>query len=146
MDINIYPLTMECYAPLSIIIWKGRNIKWQYYYYLLLSFSTLKMHMTPLRNMALWKIYMIWPSGDVKTFSFKTFYLRGNFESEWGHPSLTFMIKKWEFPRGAIYLSPFLLSKSTASPKCLRNGVDKSLFYDDIGVSYRSNHMHAIER
>ena len=25
-----------------------------------------------------------------------------------GHPSLTFMIKKWEFPRGAFYLSPFL--------------------------------------
>ena len=38
----------------------------------------------------------------------QTFYLRGNFESEWGHPSLTFMIKKWEFPRGAFYLSPSL--------------------------------------
>ena len=33
-----------------------------------------------------------------------------------GHPSLTFMIKKLEFLRGAHYLSPFLLSKSTASP------------------------------
>ena len=33
VDINIYPLTMECNAPLSMFIWKGRNIKWQYYYY-----------------------------------------------------------------------------------------------------------------
>ena len=27
VDINIYPLTMECNAPLSMFIWKGRNIK-----------------------------------------------------------------------------------------------------------------------
>ena len=52
------------------------------------------------------------------------------------------MTKKWEFPRGAFYLSPFLLSKSTASP----DGVDKSLFVDDFGVSYLSKHMQAIER
>ena len=32
VDINIYPLTMECNAPLSMFLWKGRNIKWQYYY------------------------------------------------------------------------------------------------------------------
>ena len=36
VDINIYPLTMECNAPLSMFIWKGRNIKWQYYYIILL--------------------------------------------------------------------------------------------------------------
>ena len=89
---------------------------------------------------------MIWTSGDVYPFLSKTFYLRGNFESEWGHPSLTFMTKKWEFPRGAFYLSPFLLSKSTASSVVFRNGVDKSLFVNDFGVSYRSKHMHAIER
>ena len=33
VDINIYPLTMNVNAPLSMFIWKGRNIKWQYYYY-----------------------------------------------------------------------------------------------------------------
>ena len=33
VDINIYLLTMECNAPLNMFIWKGRNIKWQYYYY-----------------------------------------------------------------------------------------------------------------
>ena len=42
-----------------------------------------------------------------------------NFLSERKFPSLTFMIKKWEFLRGAFYLSPFLLSKSTASPVVL---------------------------
>ena len=29
---------------------------------------------------------------------------------------------------------------------CIRNGVDKSLFVDDVGVSYRSKHMQATER
>ena len=33
VDINIYPLTMECNAPLSMLIWKGHNIKCNYYYY-----------------------------------------------------------------------------------------------------------------
>ena len=27
VDINIYPLTMECNAPLSMFIWEGHNIK-----------------------------------------------------------------------------------------------------------------------
>ena len=89
---------------------------------------------------------MIWTSGDVYPFLYKTFYLRGNFESEWGHPSLTFMIKKWEFPRGAFYLSPFFIVKINSITSCIRNGVDNSLFVDDFGVSYRSKHMHAIER
>ena len=33
VDINIYPLTMEWNAPLSMFIWKEHNIKWQYYYH-----------------------------------------------------------------------------------------------------------------
>ena len=87
---------------------------------------------------------MIWTSGEDNPFLSKISYLRGNFESDWGHPSLTFMTKKWEFPRGAFYLSPFLLSINSIT-SCIRNGVDKSLFVDVFGVSYRSKHMFAIE-
>ena len=36
--------------------------------------------------------------------------------------------------------------KINSITSCIRNGVDKSLFVDDFGVSYRSKHMHAIER
>ena len=37
VDINIYPLTMECGAPLSMFIWKGRNIKWHVPYSIIIS-------------------------------------------------------------------------------------------------------------
>ena len=80
---------------------------------------------------------------DVYPFLYKTFYLRGNSTSEWGH--LTFMVKKWEFLRVAFYLSPYLV-KINSITRCIRNGVDKSLFVDDFGVSYQSKHVHAIER
>ena len=43
-----------------------------------LSFLTLKKHMTPLGNRELCKISLIWSSGDVCPFSFKTIYLIGN--------------------------------------------------------------------
>ena len=55
------------------------------------------------------------------------------------------MTKKWELPRGAFYLSPFFV-KINSITSCIRNVVDKSLFIDDFGVSYRSKHMHAVER
>ena len=80
---------------------------------------------------------MIWTSGDVYPFLSKTFYLRGNFESEWGHPSLS---------QGSILSVTLFIVKINSIISCIRNGVDKSLFVDDFGVSYRSKHMHAIER
>ena len=66
-----------------------------------LSFSTLKKHMTPLGNMEWGKIQMIWTSGDVYPFLFKTFHLRENLESEWGHPS-DFYDQEMGVPQGSI--------------------------------------------
>ena len=40
----------------------------------------------------------------------------------------------------------FDVEKAYDTTRCIRNGVDKSLFVDDFGVSYRSKHMQAIER
>ena len=49
-------------------------------------------------------------------------------------------------PQGSIsYVAQFIV-KFNSITSCLRNGVDKSLFVDDFGVSYRSKHMQAIER
>ena len=48
-------------------------------------------------------------------------------------------------PQGSI-LSVTLFVKINNITNCIRNSVDKSLFVDDFGVSYRSKHMHAIER
>ena len=44
----------------------------------------------------------------------------------------------------SIPVTPFVKINSITS--CIRNGVDKSLFVDDFGVSYRSKHMQAIDR
>ena len=58
---------------------------------------------------------MIWTSGDVCLFLFKTFDLNGNFQSEKGHLSLTFTTNKWGSSPGEHFMSLLLLSKSTAS-------------------------------
>ena len=51
-----------------------------------------------------------------------------------------------KFPQGSILSVTLFIVKINSLTRCIRNGVDKSLFVDDFGVSYRSNHMHAIER
>ena len=49
-------------------------------------------------------------------------------------------------PQGSILPVTFFIVKINSITSCIRNGVDKSLFVDDFGVSYRSKHMHAIQR
>ena len=49
-------------------------------------------------------------------------------------------------PQGSILSVTLFIVKINSITSCIRNGVDKSLFVDDFGVSYRSKHMHAIER
>ena len=49
-------------------------------------------------------------------------------------------------PQGSILSVTLFIVKINSIPSCVRNGVDKSLFVDDFDVSYRSKHMHAIER
>ena len=49
-------------------------------------------------------------------------------------------------PQGSILSVTLFIVKINSITSRIRNGVDKSLFVDDFGVSYRSKHMHAIER
>ena len=49
-------------------------------------------------------------------------------------------------PQGSILSVTLFIVKINSITSCIRNGVDKSLFVDDFGVSHRSKHMHAIER
>ena len=49
-------------------------------------------------------------------------------------------------PQGSILSVTLFIVKINSITSCIRNGVDKSLFVDDFGVSYRSKHMQAIER
>ena len=48
-------------------------------------------------------------------------------------------------PQGSILSVTLFIVKINSITRCIRNGVDKSLFINDFGVSYRSKHMHAIE-
>ena len=49
-------------------------------------------------------------------------------------------------PQGSILSGTLFIVKINSITICIRNGVDKSLFVDDFGVSYCSKHMQAIER
>ena len=49
-------------------------------------------------------------------------------------------------PQRSILSVTLSIVKINSITRCIRNGVDKSLFVDDFGVSYRSKHMQAIER
>ena len=49
-------------------------------------------------------------------------------------------------PQGSILSVTLFIVKINSITNCIRNGVDKSLFVDVFGVSYRSKHTHAIER
>ena len=44
-------------------------------------------------------------------------------------------------PQGSIFSVTQFTVKINSTTSCIRNGVDKSLFVDDLGVSYRSIHM-----
>ena len=48
-------------------------------------------------------------------------------------------------PQGSILCHP-LFVKINRITRCIRDDVDKSLFVDKFGVSYRSKHMQATER
>ena len=48
--------------------------------------------------------------------------------------------------QGGILCVTVFIVKFNSITTCTRNGVDKSLFVDDFGDSYRSKHMQAIER
>ena len=49
-------------------------------------------------------------------------------------------------PQGGILSVTLFIVKINSITRCIRNGVDKSLFVDDFGVSYWSKHMHAVAR
>ena len=48
-------------------------------------------------------------------------------------------------PQGNILSVTLFIDKINSITSCIRDGVDKSLFVDDFGVSYRSKHMEAME-
>ena len=82
---------------------------------------------------------MIWTSEDVYPFLYKTFVLRGNFAS-----LSDFYDQEMGVPQGSILSVTLFIVKINSITRCIRNGVDRSLFVDDFGVSYRSKHMHTI--
>ena len=49
-------------------------------------------------------------------------------------------------PQGSILSVTLFIVQINSITSCIRNSVDKSLFVDDFGVSYRSKHMQAIKR
>ena len=49
-------------------------------------------------------------------------------------------------PQGSILSVTLFIVKINSITSCIRNGVEKSLFVDDLGVSYRSKYMQTIER
>ena len=51
-------------------------------------------------------------------------------------------------PQGSILFVTLFIVKINSNTSCIRNGVDKSLFVDDLfdGVSFGSKYMQAIER
>ena len=55
-----------------------------------------------------------------------------------------FYYQEMGVPQGSILSLTLFIVKINSITSCIRNGVDKSLFVDDFGVSYRSKHMHAI--
>ena len=64
-----------------------------------------------------------------------------------GGTSLTdFYDQEMGVPQGSILFVTLSIVKINSITRCIRNGVDKSLFVNDFCVSYRSKHMHAIER
>ena len=50
-------------------------------------FDLVKAYDTTWKYGIMKNLHDIWTSGDVYPFLYKTFYLRGNFTSEWEHPS-----------------------------------------------------------
>ena len=88
---------------------------------------------------------MIWTTGHLPLFV-------QNFESERKfrvrvRTSLSdFNDQEMGVPQGSILSVSLFKVKINNITRCIRNGVDKSLFVDDFGVSHPSKHMHAIER
>ena len=89
---------------------------------------------------------MIWTSGDVYPFLFKTFLSERKFRVRVGTSLSDFYDQEMGAPQGSILSGTLFIVKINSITRCIRNGVDKSLFVDDFGVSYRSKHMQAIER
>ena len=108
-------------------------------------FFDLERHMTPLGNMESWKISMIWTSGVVYPFLFKTLSER-KFRVRVGTSLSDFYDQEMGVLQGIILSVTLCVVKINSIARCIRNSVDKSLFVDDFGVSYQLKHMHAIER
>ena len=49
-------------------------------------------------------------------------------------------------PQGSILSVILFIVKINSIISCIRNGVGKSLFVDDFGVSYRSKHIHSLRK
>ena len=76
----------------------------------------------------------------------KNFLSERTFRVRVGTSLSDFYDQEMGVPQGSILSVTLLIVKINSITSCIRNGVDKSLFVDDFGVSYRSNHMQAIER
>ena len=89
---------------------------------------------------------MMWTSGDVYPFFIlKTFYPKKDFESRGGTSLCDSYNQEMAVLQGSISSVTLFIVIFNSIASCIRNGVDKSLFVDGFGVSYRSKHMQAIE-
>ena len=52
-----------------------------------------------------------------------------------------FYVQEMRVPQGSILSVTLFIVNINSITRCIRNGVDKSLFVDDFGVSYCSEHM-----
>ena len=74
----------------------------------------------------------------------RIFYLKDNLRSKLIQLILTFMNKRWEFPREA---SPLLhCFKWNSFPKILNDNIEDSLYVVGFLIWYRSKNMNIIER
>ena len=106
-------------------------------------FSTLKRHMTLLgimKNLHDMDLRRRLPLFIQNVLSERKFRVRV------GTSLSDFYDQEMGVPQGSILSVSLFIVKINSFTRCIRNGVDKSLFVDDFGVSYRSKHMHAIER
>ena len=89
---------------------------------------------------------MIWTSGDICSFLLLFFLSKRKSRVRVGTSLSDFYDQEMRVPQGSILSVTLFIVKINSTTSCIKIGVEKSLFVDDFGVSYRFKHIPAIER